>query len=527
MLHHRKPHGRRRRRTGLRLLLAAVSAALSLSLLQIAPDHASAASAAGGPRASKAAAAPDDRPNIVLISTDDQTLSDLAQMRRTNRLIGAQGVTFKGISPHPLCCPARAEVLTGQFAQNNGVRSNTGAYGGYKRLDPSNTVATWLHDAGYHTMFMGKYLNGYRSADAAVASQGWDDWNPTVEGVYNYTDFTVSHNEQVETVHEYQTDYFTDLAVAKIEEASELHRPFVLWQSYVAPHVECPPVYETATCWRDPQPAPRHSDMFPTAMPPSMDSPAFNESEATFHDKPFPLNQTAEIGDAERDQIVQLHRSRLRALQAVDEGVERTVETLRSTGELANTLIIFVSDNGYLLGEHRYTGKVMPYEPALRVPFLMRGPGLPRGVERQRTGTLVDLAPTIAAAAHVVPGRAVDGRNLLPTARVGAPSWETLLIQAGPYRPRDEKWGWFYRGVRTARYTYTKYPFRPHATDYPFNNHEELYNRAKDPAELHNLVRDPRYAPVLAELRRRAALLSACTGALCRTDFGPVPAPLK
>ena len=128
---------------------------------------------------------PQSAPNIVLITTDDQTVTDLAKMPITRRLLKEQGVTFSGISPHPLCCPARAEILTGQFAQNNGVRGNVGSQGGYQALDTSSTVATWLRDAGYQTAFMGKFLNGYQGASINDPAPGWDEWHPTVAGAYN------------------------------------------------------------------------------------------------------------------------------------------------------------------------------------------------------------------------------------------------------------------------------------------------------------------------------------------------------
>jgi N-acetylglucosamine-6-sulfatase len=456
------------------------------------------------------------RPNVLLITTDDQTLTDLAHMPRTRRLIADQGVSFDGISNHPLCCPARAEILTGQFAQNNGVRSNRGPYGGYKRLHTRNTIATWMQDAGYHTIFMGKFLNGYNAQADTGHAPGWDDWNPTVRGVYNYDHFTVRHNDRQRTYNKYQTDVFTDLAVQKIRKASNAKRPFFLWQSYMAPHASCPPTKETETCWSPPKPAPRHRGMFSDAVPPSMSSPAFNEADTT--DKPFPLRRLPELDRATTRKIVALHRRRLESLQAVDQGVASMLRTLKRTGELRNTLVIFTSDNGYLLGEHRYAGKVMPYEESLKVPLLMRGPGIPHGVVRKSIGTLVDLAPTIVAAGRAKPTLVVDGHNLLPAARRRAPSWETLLIQAGPYRPRDDAFGWFYRGVRTDRYTYAHYLF---------SDEDELYDRRNDPFQLDNLAQDPDYAKVLAALKRRTAALRGCAGQRCFRSFPALPAPLK
>jgi len=510
----RRPRVRPVRRAAARLprlvlaaavLLSAATAMSALSALSYTPS-ASASTRTGG----------DTRPNVLLITTDDQTLTDLRHMPRTRRLIADQGVSFEGVSPHPLCCPARAEILTGQFAQNNGVRSNAGRYGGYKRLRTGNTIATWLQDAGYHTVFMGKFLNGYTRRSDSGAAPGWDDWNPTVRGVYQYHHYMVRHDDRVRTYQRYQTDMFTNLAVQKIRQASRRKRPFFLWQSYVAPHVRCPPSEETEMCWRTPMPADRHRGLFRGALPPAMDSPAFNEADLT--DKPFPLSKTPLLSREQLAHVRELHRRRLQSLQAVDEGIATMFEALEATGELDNTLVIFTSDNGYLLGQHRYVGKVMPYEPALRVPLLMRGPGLPRGVERNRVATPVDLAPTISAVAQARPGLPMDGRNLLPVARGTAPGWETLLVQAGPYRKRDEAQGWLYRGVRTDRYTFAYYLF---------SDEYELYDRRRDPEELDNLAGDPRYAPVLRALRWRAAVLASCVGRECRRSFRALPAPRR
>lgn len=402
---------------------------------------------APGETTTAASAAVTARPNIVLLTTDDQTLTDLRAMPVTHRLLKAQGVTLTGISPHPLCCPARAEILTGQFAQNNGVISNTGDHGGYGSFDTSSTLATWLHGAGYHTAFMGKFLNGYSTADVTDATPGWDEWHPTVAGVYNYRDFTIDHNGSLQAYQDsYQTDVFAGVADEVLDSFAVQDEPFFLWQSFVAPHGSCQPSQEMR-CWGPPVPAPRHQALFPDAKPPSLSDPAFNEADV--HDKPLWVQQRTRLSAERQRAIVRTHRKRLRALQAVDEAVGRVMSTLRQHKELANTLIIFTSDNGYLLGEHRLMGKNVPYEQALQVPFVMRGPGIPAGVTRSQVGATVDIAPTIAAAARVTPGLEVDGRTLLPVARAGAASWANLLIQAGrepdPAIDRD----WFFRGVRT------------------------------------------------------------------------------
>ncbi len=214
-----------------------------------------------------------------------------------------------------------------------------------------------------------------------------------------------------------------------------------------------------------------------------------------------------------RGEINRLFRGRIRSLQAVDEAVEAAVRALEETGELDNTLILFTTDNGYLLGEHRYTKKDVPYEQALHTPLLMRGPGVPAGVDRRRTVTLVDLAPTIVAAAGARATHVMDGRSILPVARGVGAGHETVLILAGARNEREMDAGWGFRGVRTSRYTYAWYPNRRFA---------ELYDRKRDPAQLRNVAGHRRYREVQRELVKRMRRLKSCSGPECNRRFGPI-----
>ncbi len=456
------------------------------------------------------------RPNIVLITTDDQTLADMHVMKQTRRLLAARGTTFEGISPHPLCCPARAEILTGQFAHNNGVYSNVGPHGGYRAFDTSSTLATWLHRAGYNTSFMGKFLNGYNARSIDDRTPGWDSWQPTVAGVYNYNDFTIDENgEAREYTDDYQTDVYADLGVDQIGSLAAKPAPFFLWQSFVAPHGSCQ-AKDELRCWGPPKSAIRHRGMFPNATPPAFNDPAYNE--ANVRDKPSFVRKQPRIHKGKRENILNVYRARLRALQAVDEAVQRMVAKLRQTDELANTLIIFTSDNGYLMGEHRLRGKNQPYEQALKVPFVMRGPGVPEGVVRDRVGATVDIAPTIAAAAGVTPGITTDGQNLLDVVAGESPGWKSLLIQAGAKAQLDDEEDWFFRGVRTSRYTYVSYPH---------TGEQELYDRRRDPSQLTNESRDSRYRAIRIALRKQLRALDDCSGVDCRATFAPLPRPAR
>jgi N-acetylglucosamine-6-sulfatase len=461
--------------------------------------------------------APDEqgRPNIVLISTDDMATDELRWMPKTRALLERPGVRFTdSLSPHPMCCPARAEILTGQFAQNNGVHTNTWPTGGYYRLDHTNTLPIWLKAAGYETAFLGKYLNEYGMRDPHEVPPGWDHWQAIPRaGVYDYYNYGLNQNGHVRDVRGvYQTDYWTEQSERLIHQMSSDDQPFFLWESHVAPHVACPIMNYGSGCWETPLPSTAYTRSFDHVRLPSRKKPSYDEADVS--DKPHYISANGPIDREQARHYTDLFQRRIESLQSVDDGVARTLAALDEEGELDNTLILFISDNGYLIGEHRASGKNMGYEESLQVPLLMRGPGIPAGVRNDQTVSTVDLAPTIAAAAHARPGLDVDGRNLLPVAKGKKRGWETILIQAGPNSRHTG--GWLFRGVRTSRYTYMR---RSKSGDV------ELYDRRRDPYELHNLAGDPAYARTEAELRMRLQRLQDCAGAECRQRFGPVPAP--
>ena len=484
---------------------------LGLGLLLLASGGFFFATPGASPAIVAAAFAPDDRPNIVLISTDDQTVQDLRWMPKTKALLAAQGVTFQGISPHPLCCPARAEILTGQYAHNNGVYSNAGKYGGYQALShPDNTIGAWLKDAGYRTGFSVKFLNGY-SWEQHGRPAGWDFWDPTVLGTYAYTGYTTANNgvPRPAPPGEYITDYVAQVTREHIELWSNQSRPFFFWASYVAPHTKCDEAKES--CHRPPIPAEQYASAYPTAVNPATAKPSFNERDVT--DKPKRVRGPKR----DRAKLQRLFLQRIRTLVSVDDAVENTVQALAESGELQNTVIIFTSDNGYLLGEHRLRGKKRPYEEAIRVPLIVRGPGFGVGTVSPRPGSILDIAPTLLSAAEATPGRLIDGAPLTGLqASVTGDERDTRLIQSAMEVHSGATRLWDWRGVRERRYTFVRWA----------NGVLELYDRYKDPYELRNRAADPRYRKVLMAMRTRFQALSSCAGTEeCYRDFGPMPYP--
>lgn len=522
---HTPSHRPRLQRRWLRILLAAVLTSLVAATLQFSSQPAIATvpvtDTIPEPETPADPGAP-EQPNILLITTDDQSVADLKRMPETRRLLGRQGATFTdAVSSYPLCCPARATLLTGQLSHNHGVRRNNGVYGGYDALAAQEahqkTLGVWLQGAGYNTMFAGKYLTGYQAADGI--EPGWDRWYATVGGIYNYTDFRITENDTVTTHrNSYQTDEFGDLTRAHIDESLSAEQPFFIWESHLAPHDACYPSRRGCK-WGSATPAQQDRRKFRRLRLASTKDPSFNERVVS--EKPAHIRALRTWGPGKNAVLAEKNRMRVRSLQAVDRSVAKTVALLDEHGELDNTLIIFTSDNGYMLGQHRWRGKVLPYEPSLQVPLLMRWPdgGIPAGVTRPQTAALVDLPRTIADAAQVEPMLTPDGRSLLPIARGedGAGGYGAMSIESGAQGGDRRDRRWFYRGVRTKRYTFVQYTR---------SGETELYDRRKDPSQLTNVAYRPAYRPVRVALAHKLSALRDCVGDECLSVDGNVPAPL-
>jgi arylsulfatase A-like enzyme len=411
------------------------------------------------------AAAQQPRPNVVVILTDDQRWDTTWAMPTVSQELVAKGVTFENaFAVNPLCCPSRASILTGTYSHTNGVWSNGAEHGGFRSFDDHSTVATWLDDAGYETMLAGKYLNGYgrQNAEPTYVPPGWDRWLAFF-GAPRYFNYALTNGNQLLTFgpgpveDEYSTDVLGAAAVDFVRSASP---PFFLYFAPYAPHTVGFPA----------QPAPRHVGAYAG----SPFTPAASVNEADVSDKPgfirrrsrYPLQDLAE-----------LRQTQLESLLAVDDYVDALLAELRSRGQLSNTLILFLSDNGYMWGEHRVVGKRAPYEESIRIPFVARWDALGEQARSERRMALnIDIASTIARAARVsAPGH--EGRNLLPLLRGADRKWRGRFAieywDRPIYRP--------YCGTRSEQWKYVQYN----------TGAEELYQLTADPAELVNLAKDP------------------------------------
>lgn len=446
------------------------------------------------------------RPNVLILETDDQTMESMRVMPNVQRLLGAKGVTFdNSFVSYSLCCPSRSTLLTGQYAHNHGVFSNGPPTGGYYKLDGSNTLAVWLRDAGYHTMHLGKYLNGYGTRNKTEIPPGFDEWYGSVDpSTYSYYGFTLNENGKLVTYPSdpahYQTDVYAKKASALIARRAPSKRPFFLWTAFLAPHAGGPvDESDDPKGLGTPDPAPRHKDAF--ASEPLPKPPSYNEADVS--DKPIRVRNRPLITPTREAAIRENYQQRLETLLAVDEGVARILKTLRRTGELNDTLIVFTSDNGFFHGEHRIQiGKILPYEPSIRVPLIMRVPRGPRGLRLEQPVSNQDLAATILDATGARPGRTQDGHSLLPLMRspeiqLGRDLLIEGLLGGSPAIS--------FAGVRSLNFFYAEYS----------NGEREMYDLVRDPYELQSVANDPAYAAMRTSLAARLARLRTCAGRSC------------
>ncbi|MGH2783406.1 MAG: sulfatase family protein, partial [Thermoleophilaceae bacterium] len=397
------------------------------------------------------------RPNVVVLMTDDQTLASLPTMGQTNELLAREGTVFEqAIATFPLCCPSRATHLTGQYSHNHQVIHNVGDFGGHRRLAHSNTLPVWLRAAGYRTMHVGRYLNGHEYSDGIPP--GWDEWHGSPHSAaFNYYRWRVNENGSLVQYPvashpgEYLTDFQARRASELIERAAPGERPFYLQLWFVAPHRGGPRDADDPPSVGSPSPAPRHRDLFAWQTMPR--PPSFNEANVS--DKPQVVADRRRLSPETIAAIEENWRQELESLQAVDDAVARVVGTLERTGELSNTLIVFTSDNGYMHGEHRARrGKVWLYEESTRVPLIVRGPGIPRGLRDPRPVANIDVVPTIVDAAGAEPKRVMDGRSLFELVEDPGIWWgRDLLIENGNGANNVSP----YRAIRTQRFVYAKH----------------------------------------------------------------------
>ena len=395
------------------------------------------------------------RPDIVLILTDDQRFDTLWAMPTVRSELVANGIRFtNGYVSNPVCCPSRSSILTGRYSHSTGVYTNhqNQRYGGFPAFRDGSNVATWLQGSGYRTALLGKYLNGYGSR---YIPPGWDRWFATWDDGA-YFDYSANDDGVLRSFGSGPEDYGTDVLgneAATFIRSTDDGQPLFL---YFAPHAAHGPA----------TPAPRDARAF--ARLEQWRPASYDETDVS--DKPAHIRRRARISPSAAETIATFRRDQYRALRSVDRAVGQILEALADTGRLANTLIVFTSDNGMLWGEHRWNSKVVPYEESIHVPFVIRFDAAIDGPRRDDRLVLnIDLAPTFAELADVRAPK-VEGRSLVPLFSSLRGSWRTHFLLEH-YEETDE-YVPSYCGVHSRRWVYVNYR----------TGEEELYDLVDDPA---------------------------------------------
>jgi N-acetylglucosamine-6-sulfatase len=465
----------------------------------------------------------DRKPNIVRILTDDQDLSSMVAMPKTKRLLGERGVTYANtVISLSLCCPSRATLLTGQYAHNHGVWDNGGKMGGYNHFQGAdNSLAPWLKAAGYTTSHVGKYMNNYNKARAKQIPKGWDNWFTVLDEAtesYPYYDYTISDNGESRTYGEKDEDYLTDVftaeALRSVKDMAASGQPFFLDYWPTAPHSGRG---RTESKKLGPVPAPKYENANEGVQAPRTPNflPETNDIPKDLKDMIGVQKMATGAKDGYAQLIDDSYRDYLSSLLSVDDMVESLVNELEASGQLQNTIIVFMSDNGLAWGNHGMVNfKWEPYEESLRVPLIISGPGFPRGVVANGQVANIDIVPTLVQAAGAKAGRVMDGQSLLP-APSGPDAWmdRAVLIEASQYN-EDKPYQFAnypvprFRGVHTSGFQYTEW------TD----GFVELFDLTNDVAQMHNLAADPRYAENRAKLSDAIKKLDTCAGPTCQVE---------
>lgn len=475
------------------------------------------------PALALALAAPAKRPNILFILTDDQRWDALSlaghRHLRTPHIdrLGREGVHFRNaFCTTSLCSPSRASILSGLYAHAHGVTNNFTEYPAALQSFPRV-----LQAAGYDTAYIGKWHMGEENDEPRPGF----NWFVTHKGQGKYFDTEFNLNgRRREVVKGYYTHVVTDLAEEWLRRPRD-GKPWLLMIGHKAPHSFYfpEPKYEQAFA-RVPVPYPETAFMLE-------DKPAWiRERLHTWHGiygplfdwrKKFPDDSPAAVKDFEA-----MTRAYWGTILSVDDSVGRLHALLRERGELDDTIIVFMSDNGILNGEHGMVDKRTAHEPSIRILQIVRFPGLtppdrPKVIEEQVL--TVDVAPSLLELVGAPALTGLHGRSWKRLVREGDPSWRKSWL----YHYNYEKQFPYTPNVRAVRTESWKYSRSPHGDGGPDRHQAELYNIEFDPEERRNLIDHPRYAGVVAEMQRELLKVMREVGLTPENDRMPLDAGIK
>jgi N-acetylglucosamine-6-sulfatase len=435
-----------------------------------------------------------EKPNILLILTDDADLSLLPKMPKIEEQLVRKGTIFpNAFTPFATCCPSRATILRGQYPHNTGVISNYGTHGGVDKFEAAgndeDNLATRLDAAGYRTGLFGKYLNEY---GGGYVPPGWDEWHGWAG---SYADGKIYENGRL-NAYDLSRRHEAVILGSNAESFVRNAKEGPPWFAYVAFNSPHNPTYTE----------PKYADNYRDQGSPK--SPAFDEADVS--DKPDWVRQLPRISDQERATYNGRYRNRLRAMRSVDDAIAVLLRSLRETGQIDNTYIVLWNDNGYHMGQHRIPeGKRTVYEEDVRYPLVVRGPGVGHDTKDERLVSGTDLMPTFLELADAPRPEYVDGRSLVPLLSGSELPWRDSLLLEGyddgfgdkTYVPPD------FKAIRTAdERTYVEYE----------TGERELYDLSTDPHQLRSLHDEPERAAEVTALSARLQALQNCSGKGCR-----------
>lgn len=362
-----------------------------------------------------------DTPNVLIVMTDDQRAGTMGVMPITRRWFASGGTTFRNAyATTPLCCPSRASVLTGRYSHNHGIVSNVFI----GNFDHKTTLQRLLGEAGYRTAIVGKFLNTWPLEQRPPYFDLFSIFSPSVE-TRGYYGIEFNDNGRVESIDEYSTSYIFDrakdfLGIFEEQDAT----PWFLVVAPFAPHApfEAPAEYTTRQVpnWKN---RPREVDM---------------------SDKPAAILENLTSRDADRAGLVRT--AQLRTLMALDDSFGELISRLEDLDEDRDTLAFFLSDNGFLWGEHNAIGKSLPYQPSVRIPLMVRWPSVTHPATDGGIAATIDIAPTILDAVDIAPESitSMDGRSLLSDGersrllleyhgapKISLPQWRSVVTSSG------------------------------------------------------------------------------------------------
>eukprot|EP00039_Didymoeca_costata_P033451 m.42389 g.42389 ORF g.42389 m.42389 type:complete len:500 (+) comp9877_c1_seq3:65-1564(+) len=484
---------------------------------------------------SGAAAENTAKPNIFFLLTDDQDviLGGLKPMKKLHSLVAEQGTTFSNAMVHtPICCPSRSSYLSGRYLHNSLTFRNSPQDGcaniSWAEGPEKDTYAVYAKNAGYRTSYSGKYLNDYSLPGSYLCDKrgdkgclrtppGWDDWHGLVGNSRYYNVSIIDNGVRTDYGTNTKTDYGPDLFFNHSKQ---------FLQDHLANHKSTPflCVLATPSCHGPFTPADKYKGVFNESTAPR--TPNYNHSN---EDKQWLMRQLSPITDNMATMIDNVHNNRWETLLSVDDYMAEVIAMLEAASVLDNTYIVFTSDHGFQLGNHRLPGdKRHPYEHDIRIPFLIRGPGVPVNVTNDHIVLNIDVAPTFA---DIVSGQVpstMDGTSFLPILTGSQQEWrhDFLVTYFGQYQepcelqkcppPNPDNFHVIdgknntYNCLRTLNTT-------DDSMICAFVDHEnfvELYNHQNDPYQLTNIASSN--GGIVANKMIRLRQLMGCKAKECR-----------